>query len=315
MDSFNLHPLLADIRWLKTSTYLEAHRQRFPNLPKADKTIEAYESMAVLCLSYPSESVAHKGAGYGLMARYTYGIDYHLVYADIFKALETQYRTIGVRAKGYADVSPIDERFAAELVGLGYIGHNQLLIHPKYGTYHFLGVLLVDMPTPENVPINRDDCGSCRRCIMACPTGALGDVFQVRKCSSFVTQAKITLTPEDVKPLKTVLFGCDICQKVCPKNRHIELPKHTLFQEDDAAQLHLPTLLSQSNKALQRTYGNYAFMFRGGLVLKRNAFALLFTQNHLSSLPLMRTVFKQYVHVPWFAETASWMIQTMEESR
>ncbi|TVP95867.1 MAG: epoxyqueuosine reductase [Acholeplasmatales bacterium] len=314
MDPFLCHPWLADSRWLNTNDYLRALSKRHPERLKDDGLLAAYESMAVLCMAYPSEPVAHKGAGYGRLARYTYGDDYHRMFAEVFSTLESRYKAVGVAAKGYADISPVDERFAAAEAGLGYIGHNQLLIHPELGTYFFIGVLLVDIPTPQNPQAVRDDCGVCRQCVRACPTGALGDVFKIRQCSSYVTQAKIPLTPADVKPLKTVLFGCDICQKVCPKNHHVKPPQHDLFRPDEAAELHLPTLLSQSNKQLQKKYGNYAFMFRGGLVLKRNAFALLYTQNHLASLPLMRVVFAQYAHVPWFADTASWIIEAMEAS-
>ncbi|MFP4286967.1 MAG: epoxyqueuosine reductase [Candidatus Izemoplasmataceae bacterium] len=308
------HPLIDDFKALKVHDYIAMRKKHYPDKNEDFSQIESFQTIIMLSLSYPKEQVKFKGKGHGLLARYTYGKDYHKVFYELFDTLEKQFSSFGIKAKGYADVSPLDERFAAFLAGLGYIGKNQLLIHPNYGTYHFLGALLIDKAF-NTVPYVEDSCGDCTLCIEACPPGALStEGYNERLCTSYVTQMKIALNQDDRKPMKVMMFGCDICQRVCPKNKAITFTSRDLFLPDEASQLNLSELLTLSNKEIMRRYQNYAFTFRGGLVLKRNAIILLANQRQYDQLPLIKTVYEQYKHVPWFQETTQQIIEEMEKN-
>ena len=307
------HPLIDDYKSVSVDTYIAMRKKVFPKLKEDFKALDGFKTMIVFALSYPKDQVKFKGKGYGLISRYSYGLDYHLVYRKLFHDLEATFLAQGYKAKGYADISPIDERFAGMLAGLGFMGKNQLLIHPTFGTYHFIGVLLVDQIV-KTTPYVLEDCGDCTLCIQACPPGALSEEgYEERLCTSYVTQMKEALTNADMRPMKTMLFGCDICQRVCPKNKGIQSTDKGVFLPDENSQLHLETLLKHSNKEIQRLYKDYAFSYRGGLVLKRNAFVLLYNQKQVHSLPLMKSVYEQYKHVEWFEKTAKMIIDEMEK--
>ena len=305
------HPLIDDFQTLSVTQYIKAREKNFPHLKEDFSFLNAYKTMLVLSISYPKETVKFKGKGYGLVSRYSYGKDYHLVYQSLFETLIKAFEKQKIKAIGYADTGPIDERYAAYLSGLGYLGKNQFLIHPQHGTYHYLGILLVDkLFHKESYPY--DSCGSCNRCVEACPTNALDGGFHKERCTSYTTQAKVELTHDDIKPIKTMIFGCDICQKVCPKNTGIQAKHHPEFAPDSASQLNLIELLKMSNKAIQNRYRHYAFSFRGGLILKRNAIILLANQHVHSSYDLCKQVYQQYHHVPWFEKTIRKVLKDWE---
>jgi epoxyqueuosine reductase len=307
------HPLIDDYKAVSVNTYITMRKKVFPNQQDDFTLLEGFKTMIVFSLSYPKDQEKFKGKGHGLISRYSYGTDYHLVYRRLFSDLEEAFIKEGIQAKGYADISPIDERFAGLLAGLGFMGKNQLLIHPDHGTYHFLGVLLIDQDF-TTTPYIEDSCGDCTLCIDACPPSALHEGgYDKRKCTSYVTQMKDVLTAADIKPMKTMLFGCDICQRVCPKNKAIKSNYRDVFKPDENSQLHLETLLQKSNKEISRLYKDYAFSYRGGLVLKRNAFVLLYNQRQTQSLSLMKEVYEQYKHVAWFEETARFILNEMEK--
>ncbi len=309
IDTILNHPLIDDVKAIDVETYMAQK----PRLASAERdALVSYRTMLVLSISYPHEAVAWNGKGYGLVSRYAYGLDYHRVFDSAFEDIEKTLKTKGIKAKGYADISPFDERFVAALANTGYIGKNQFLIHPRFGTYHYLGILLVDAALSTKGYLS-DDCGDCTRCIEACPTGALDAGFDERLCSSYVTQMKAPLTDADITPLKTMVYGCDICQRVCPKNADRTFVPRPHFMADEHAQLNLENLLALSNKAIEKTFRTYAFVWRGGLVLKRNAMALLLNQGMRESLPLMRDVASRYAHVPWFHADATRIISKLEE--
>jgi epoxyqueuosine reductase len=313
MDNLLNHPMIDDLKTVSVKTYINHRKTHFPDVNDDFTALAPFKTMCVISISYDKQEVKWLKKGYGKTPRYSYGIDYHLIYNALFNELETELAKQGINAKGYADVSPIDERVAAELAGVGYIGKNQLLIHKTFGTYHFLGILLIDQELKTD-PNPLDTCGECTKCIDACPPGALSeDGFNKHVCSSYVTQIKEPLSLTDVHYLKTKVFGCDICQKVCPKNADIFPVKRDTFEPDDHSQIDLKALLTMSNKAIQRLYKDYAYSYRGGLVLKRNAFALLYNHRQMDALPLMKTTYETYKHVPWFEETARMIIQEMEK--
>jgi epoxyqueuosine reductase len=156
------------------------------------------------------------------VARYARGRDYHLVLQKRLKRLASALVTAGVcgRAHWFVDTAPVLERAWAEAAGLGWIGKNACLIHPGGGSFLALAGMVLDVPLASGTPAaNR--CGSCRRCMDACPTGALIEpgVVDARRCLATWTIECRGATPRELWPLqKDYVFGCDVCQAVCPHN-------------------------------------------------------------------------------------------------
>lgn len=158
------------------------------------------------------------------ISQYAYGEDYHLVVKDRLKDLLAFMReNIGaVDGRCFVDSAPVLEREWAARAGLGWNGRHTLTIHPKRGSYFFLAEIICDLPLVYDDPI-RDHCGTCRRCIDACPTEAIspeGYFLDASKCISYLTIELRDEIPADFKD-KTAdwMFGCDVCQDVCPWNR------------------------------------------------------------------------------------------------
>ena len=167
----------------------------------------------------------------GWVSRYAWGDDYHEVLWSKLNALTAEMRMQFAQAepfeaRAYADTGPVHERAAAKYAGLGWLGKNTLLLNAQAGSWLFLGVILTNLkltPTlgPEELPA-ADRCGTCRACLDACPTKALVEpyVLDATKCISYLTIENRGLIAEDLRePMGHHVFGCDICQDVCPWNR------------------------------------------------------------------------------------------------
>jgi epoxyqueuosine reductase len=160
----------------------------------------------------------------GPVARYARGDDYHDVMIDRLNVLHRwieQHMGRAIVGKAYVDTGPLLERDLARRAGLGWFGKNTTLIHPRAGSFFFLGALLLDLALDVDPPFVTDHCGSCRRCLDACPTGALVDahVLDSNKCISYLTiEQKGEIPQEFHAAIGELLYGCDICQEVCPFN-------------------------------------------------------------------------------------------------
>jgi epoxyqueuosine reductase len=193
----------------------------------------------------------------GWISRYAWGDDYHDVLRERLDALAGSLRerfTDQFEARIYVDTGPVQERVLAKYAGLGWLGKNTLLLNQMLGSLFFLGVVLTTLDLEPTLAAGElpppDLCGSCRRCLDACPTQAFVEpyVMDARKCISYLTIELRGSIPEEFRqPMGNHVFGCDICQDVCPWNRRAPIAPTPQFQarvfsgkENDGAETELP---------------------------------------------------------------------------
>lgn len=176
------------------------------------------KSAVVVALNYDGTTPS------GPIARYARGNDYHdVMLAKLDSLHEWIESQVGreVRGKSYVDTGPILERDLARKAGLGWIGKNTNLINPEIGSYFFIGSLLLDLDLAPDAPFEADRCGTCTRCLDACPTQAIVEphVLDATRCISYLTIESRSAMPLDLREsVGTLIYGCDICQEVCPWN-------------------------------------------------------------------------------------------------
>jgi epoxyqueuosine reductase len=196
-------------------------------------------SAVVVAIAYHGGDDGETEPSRGIVARYARNDDYHDLLKDRLIALQewanAELTPLGGRA--YVDAGPVLEREIASRAGLGWFGRNTMLIQPRRGSYFFLGVLLLDVELEYDQPFARDHCGSCSRCVSACPTGALlgrdesgAPRMDARRCISYLTIELRGPIPRELRPLiGNRIYGCDICQEVCPWNSFAEPAQDPAF--------------------------------------------------------------------------------------
>ncbi len=202
--------------------YLATERAR---TCRADPRTLMPEVQSILVLAWPyGPPPGIETRNGGIVAAYAHGEDYHERLPLHLKSLATwlQVKT-GQSISSYAhtDTGPILERDLAQRAGLGWIGKNTCLISPKVGSFFLLAELLLDFPLQPDAPFDADRCGSCQRCIQACPTGCIlpSRTIDSRRCISYLTIENKGAIPPELRPrVQGHIFGCDICQQVCPWN-------------------------------------------------------------------------------------------------
>ena len=180
--------------------------------------------------------------GSGPVARYARGDDYHDVMVARLRELHAMVQSWtggAIRGKAYVDTGPILERDLARRAGLGWFGKNTMLINPDRGSFFFLGALLLDLELVPDAPFENSHCGTCTRCLDACPTQALvaPGVLDARRCISYLTiELRGEIPVEHRQAIGELVYGCDICQDVCPWNAKFarELPHDSPFAARDA---------------------------------------------------------------------------------
>lgn len=167
----------------------------------------------------------------GRIARYAWGDDYHEVIEKRLRSLDEWLAARGGRQRCYVDTGPVLERDFAALAGAGWHGKSTMLVHPRLGTWFFLAEVLTTIEVEPDSPMP-DRCGSCTRCITACPTGAITAPQQLdaRRCISYLTIELKGSIPEELRPLiGDRIYGCDDCLEACPWNRFAEASHETAF--------------------------------------------------------------------------------------
>jgi len=273
--------------------------------------IKEYKTIITLGIAYPSQIVSSDDETIGMLSRYSYGHDYHKVFRNRLDLIEEEFKLLDIGFKSSVDTGNIDERWASYLSGLGFLGKNQFVINKTYGSYMYLATILVDINIEKEFT-TLDACGTCNICVDACPTNALDGKFHIDRCISELTQSKKELSDKEIKTINDLVYGCDICQQVCPKNKGIDYHLHDEFEPDGCEQVDLLKLLEMSNKTYKNKYGDNASSWKGALVIKRNALCLLGNREVEKSIPLIRESISKYKDVSWYNNVAVKILNKLE---
>lgn len=196
--------------------------------------VDGAKSVVSLLYNYFPEETLPEGEADLKISKYAYGVDYHFVIKEKLKELLAYIQTtIGdVNGRAFVDSAPVMDKVWAKKAGLGWVGKHSNLLNRSMGSFFFIAELILDLPLESDSPI-ADFCGTCTRCIDACPTGAIEEPYVVNgsKCISYFTIELKEAIPTEVRgQFDNWIFGCDICQDVCPWNRFSSPHKEPLFQ-------------------------------------------------------------------------------------
>jgi len=292
---------------IKTKKYLDAAKQMNKDVPSV-----SYQTMVVLGLAYPMRHLKHTKT-HLIPSFYTFGMNYHTVLKNRIESVMGDFPysyQLGV------DNHPHNERLAATLAGVGYFGKNQLIINKDYGTYMFLGIVFIDFDLQDEVILEiDDDCGTCRKCVDACPVNALFDdgSYDVNRCMSHYNQAKKVLTDEEIEANYS-LFGCDICQMVCPKNIKKGIKMHHEFELTGKEAVSIVDLFTDSEKQFKIKYDDMSYLWKGKTLLMRNALLVMLKQKNILYNDLIEKSIEKH-ETPWYKETASHILEKLKNSQ
>jgi len=278
----NAHAAELD-RWLAaghaaTMTYLhrQAEKRKQPSriLPQA--------RVAVVTLTNYFHGRQLPGAGPARVAQYAWSADYHRVLHPRLARLAAAIRDIapGAATRCYADAGPVPERELAQRAGLGWIGKNMMLIHPALGSFTFIGVVLTDADLAPDQSFEADRCGTCRRCLDACPTDAFAAPrdLDARRCIAYLTiEKRGAFTAAERAMVGEWVFGCDVCQDVCPWNVKFAGPATdpALAPRPELRAPDLAALLAADEAEFHRRYADTPFARPGAAGMRRNVAAAL----------------------------------------
>ena len=283
----NAHAAEID-RWLAdghagTMTYLhrQAEKRKDPRLVMPEA-----RSAVVTLTNYYHGTPPHGGGAPspGKVAQYAWSSDYHDVLGARLEQLAGAIRELvpGATTRCYVDAGPVPERELAQLAGLGWVGKNMMLIHPGIGSFTFIGVVLTSAELDADLPFEADRCGTCRRCLDACPTQAFARPrdLDARACISYLTiehRAEFTDAERAQVGGGDWLFGCDVCQDVCPWNVSFARETHDpgFAPHPDVATPDVHALLTLGDEEFDRRYGATPFTRPGARGMRRNAAAVL----------------------------------------
>ena len=242
--------------------------------PEPEEASEQIQSIVVVLFPY------YTGSEKGNLSMYCRGIDYHVVVPKYLKPVgEALKCELGEELKYgvYADTGPLRDRYLALRAGLGFVGRNQMMINQKYGSYCFIAYITLNLRLETDPQVNWSreiQCLNCGACVKNCPGGAMKEDggFIMERCRSGITQKKGELEDWelDIFYKDDLIFGCDVCQKVCPHNKAVEVSPIKEFVEEHIDSLTMKDLEGLSKKSLQEKYPNRAFTWRGPEVLRRN---------------------------------------------
>ncbi|MED4067639.1 tRNA epoxyqueuosine(34) reductase QueG [Priestia megaterium] len=272
-------------------------------------------SIISIALAYPSKlkdaPKSTKEDRRGIFCRASWGQDYHTVLRDRLQKLETfiKEKVPAAILQSMVDTGELSDRAVAERAGIGWSGKNCAIITPEFGSYVYLGEMITDIPFPPDKPIE-DGCGTCNKCVDACPTGALvtGGQLNSQRCIAFLTQTKGFLAEEFRSKLGNRLYGCDTCQTVCPENKGKDFHFHPEMEPDpELAKPKLKPLLTMSNREFKEKFGHVSGSWRGKKPIQRNAIIALAHFKDQTAIPDLIELIKNDVR-PVIRGTAAWAL-------
>ena len=300
--------------WLARGSHGSLHWLAERRAERADPRLRLAQARSVLVLGieHHHRRPPDPGGLTGRVARYAWGRDYHNLVGKRLRKLQRSLRDEGISCWGGVDTAPILERSWAGAAGLGFGGKNSVQILPARGSWLFLAVLFVDVPLSPDLPLG-DHCGTCTRCLDACPTDAFRGPRDLHAplCIAYWTIEERGPIPLELRPkFGRWVFGCDVCQEVCPHNASPPdpdeqdlLPRH--------AWLDLPELLTASDQALEARFTGTPLRRPGPDGLRRNAAVVLGNLGLPQAIPVLEEAVRTCS--PLVAEHARWALGQLSD--
>ena len=300
----------------------ELHYQSGFEEPDIDKRtnpsllMDGAQSIISIAVAYPSKMtnrvVSKKGERRGIFSRASWGMDYHIVLRERLRKLEAyiKEKVPGALCKSMVDTGELADRAVAERAGIGWSGKNCAIITPEFGSYVYLGEMITNLPFEPDIPME-DQCGTCNKCIEACPTGALvqGGQINAQACISFLTQTKGMIAEEFRNKIGNRLYGCDSCQTACPVNKGKDFHLHQEVEpEPEIAKPLLRPILKLSNRQFKEKFGHVSGAWRGKNPIQRNAMIALAHFKDESALEDLVDLLNHDSR-PMIRATAAWAIR------
>jgi epoxyqueuosine reductase len=278
-----------------------------------DSILPTVRSVIMVGMNYkPAAGSRQPAANTGRISCYAGGADYHGVLREKLKLLLEwiQREVPGTRGRAVVDTAPLLERDFARRAGLGWFGKNTMLLHKQLGSYFFLGALLLDLDLPADEPFRTSHCGTCTRCLEACPTDAFVGPYQLdaRRCISYLTIELRGPIPEELRPsMDDWIFGCDVCQEVCPWNGKAPFGQEAALQPNvTGLNVDLLELLSLSEEEFRRRFRDTALMRPKRAGMLRNAAIALGNLGDERALPVLEQACNDAE--PLIRDAAAWAI-------
>ncbi|MED1470364.1 tRNA epoxyqueuosine(34) reductase QueG [Bacillus salipaludis] len=277
--------------------------------------LEEPRSIIAIALAYPSKMkirlVSKKGERRGIFSRASWGRDYHHILRDRLKKLEAFIleKVPDARVKSMVDTGELSDRAVAERAGIGWSGKNCAVITPEFGSYVYLGEMITSIPFEPDTPIE-DQCGTCTKCLEACPTGALvqGGQINAQRCISFLTQTKGLIPDEFREKIGNRVYGCDSCQTACPANKGKDFHFHEEMETNPEVEKPLLTpILKMSNREFKNKFGHLSGSWRGKKPIQRNAMIAIAHFKDETAVPDLVEVL-QNEQSPVMKGTAAWAL-------
>lgn len=290
-----------------------------PDLDK--RTIPALQSggqpmsIIAIAVAYPSKMEnppkSEPGARRGILARASWGRDYHHVLREALAKLEgfIRERVPEAELESMVDTGVLVDRAVAERAGIGFSGKNCSIISPKWGSWIYLGEMVTNIPFPPDKQVE-EGCGDCTKCIDACPTGALVGPGQLnaQACISYLTQTKGFLSDEYMTKIGNRLYGCDTCQIVCPKNRAKNWDhRPELLPDPEIVKPLLLPILELSNREFKEQFGSSSAAWRGKKPIQRNAVIALGNFKETAAVPKLTEILLKETR-PEMRGSAAWAL-------
>ncbi len=277
-----------------------------------DKQVENTKTVISVAMNYRHEKDNENlSSCEAIFSSSSFGTDYHILMKEKLSSLASFLKEkYNINAHIQVDNGNFDDRYWAYKSGLGAVGKNGMIIHEKYGSFIFLGELFIDKHI-KSEKFEHKTCLGCNECIRKCPTNAIknGNMnIENKRCLSYLSQAKEVI-PAELGSKMQLLYGCDICNEVCPHN----LMSYEINREvkDELATVDLLRFVKISNKEFSKTYGHLAGSWRGKLVLVRNALWILANRKYKNVAEVIDSFLKEPNFPKWFYESLEEIKKTL----